>query len=401
MTRLLLKFILLCSIQGFAQKIAITNVSHYDGQQSVVKNSIILINGRWIEKILPSGNRTPDGYEIIDGRGYFLFPGLIDCHTHIDNMGAAQRALYSGVTTVRTAGVDAYQDVSLAALSASGKISGPDVIAAGVYVTPNPGETILADPRLGDFITGVESEESLRKMVRINIDRGAKVIKTRGTERAGLPETDPRKQVYTEQQLRAVVDEASKSGIPVMVHAHGDEGANAAVKAGARSIEHGTFLSKETLELMKSKGTFLVPTFITLEDLTKPGGDYQGPTLELRGKFMMPAAEKVFKTAIELGVKIATGADSDYSDKSTSRISLECEHFVRMGMRPYQAIQSATTLSAELLGLEAKTGKIQPGFEADLILLPGNPLEEIRNLQDILMVISNGKIALQRIPFGK
>ena len=398
----LLLTLLTSAFHCYSQKLAITNVNHYDGdRQAVIRNSIILINGRFIEKILAPGSRTPDGYQAMDGHGYFLFPGLIDCHTHVDNMASAQRALHSGVTTIRTAGVNAYQDVSLANLSATGKIAGPDVVPAGVYVTPQPGETILADPRLGEFMTGVESEEALRKLVRINIDRGAKVIKTRGTERAGLPETDPRKQVYTEEQLRAVVDEASKSGVPVMVHAHGDEGARAAVNAGAKSIEHGTFLSKETLEIMKSKGTFLVPTYITLEDLTKPGGDYQGPTLELRGKFMMPAAEKVFKNAIELGVKVATGADSDYSDKSTSRIALECEHFVRMGMKPSQAIQSATTIAAELLGLQTLTGKIQPGFEADLILLPGNPLEEIRNLQDVLMVISNGKIALQRIPFGK
>ena len=116
---------------------------------------------------------------------------------------------------------------------------------------------------------------------------------------------------------------------------------------------------------------------------------------------MVPVAEKVLKNAMTIGVKIATGADNNYSDKSTSRISLECLHYVRLGMTPFQAIQAATTTTAELLQLDKSTGKIQPGFEADMILVPGNPLEDIRNLQDVLMVISNGQVALKRIPFGK
>ena len=101
-----------------------------------------------------------------------------------------------------------------------------------------------------------------------------------------------------------------------------------------------------------------------------------------------------------MGIKIATGADNEYSANTTSRISLECQHFVRMGMSPFNAIQSATTIAAELLNIQNLTGRIQTGFEADLILLPGNPLEEIRYLQDVLMVISNGQVAIKRIPFG-
>jgi imidazolonepropionase-like amidohydrolase len=115
---------------------------------------------------------------------------------------------------------------------------------------------------------------------------------------------------------------------------------------------------------------------------------------------MMPQAEKVFKKAMELGVKIVTGADNGYSVNTTSQISLECQHYVRMGMPNFEALQCATVVAAELLGLAKTTGKIEIGMDADLILLPGNPLEEIRNLQDILLTISNGQIALKRIPFG-
>lgn len=369
-------------------------------ENKIYPNSIVFVKQGKIEKIGKASDATA-GYEVIDCQGYFLMPGLIDAHTHLDNMAAAKRTLETGVTTVRTAGVSAYQDVALMELVRANRLAGPDVVPAGVYVTPNLEETILADVRLGSLIKGVKGDDELRLLVNVNIDRGAKVIKTRGTERAGRPDTDPREQVYTEQQIRVIVQEAAKRNVPVMIHAHGDEGAKAAVLAGARSIEHGTFLSDETLQLMKQRGTFLVPTFITLEDLTQPGGDYVGSVLELRGRFMMPQAEKVFKKALELGVKIATGADNSYQAISTSRISLECAHFARMGMTNFQAIQSATTTAAELLKLDQTTGKIAPGFDADMILVPGNPLEEIRYLQDVLLVMSNGHLVLKRIPFGK
>ena len=382
--------------------IVLTHVHIFDGKQNkIFQNSSVYIKGGKIFQVdISSANILP-GYEIIDGAGNYLVPGLIDAHTHLDNIAAAKRALETGVTTVRTAGVAAYQDVALANMVIKGILAGPDIIPAGVYITPQLGETILADIRLDTMYTGVNTQERLRQVVRINIDRGAKVIKTRGTERAGTAETDPRQQVYNFKELKAIVDEAALYNIPVMVHAHGDEGARASVLAGAKSIEHGTFLTDSTLSLMKKMGTYLVPTFITLEDLLQPGGDYYGPVLELRGRFMMPQAEKVFRKALSLGIPIVTGADNNYTPNTTSRISLECQHFVRMGMTPFQAIQSATFTAAKLLGIENKTGTIEAGKEADLLLVPGNPLEEIRYLQDALMVISNGQIALKRIPFGK
>ena len=381
---------------------ALTNVNLFNGVDNrIAQGSIIFIKAGKIEKIGKTGDAIAKDYEVIDCQNNYAMPGMMDVHTHIDNMESAKRVLHSGVTTVRTAGVSAYQDVSLRELVKAGRIAGPDVVPAGVFITPTPGETILADPRLGNLINGANTDEELRQLVNVNIDRGAEVIKTRGTERAGIPETDPRQQSYTQKQLKVIVEEAAKRNVPVMVHAHGDEGARAAVLAGARSIEHGTFLSDETLQLMKQKGAYLVPTFITLEDLTKPGGDYAGAVLELRGRFMMPQAERVFKKAHSLGVKIATGADNNYTNNSTSRISLECEHFARMGMTNFEAIQSATVTSAELLGLQNKTGKIIAGFEADLIILPYNPLEDIRALQDVLIVMSNGHVALKRLPFGR
>lgn len=393
---------MIVSLAGYAQQknYALVNANVFTGTENKIypRSTVLVKNGK-IESV--STVAPPAGYEIIDCQGYYLIPGMIDAHSHLDNLASAKRALETGVTTVRTAGVPAYQDVALANLVKIGSIAGPDIIAAGVYVSPNLEETILADVRLAPLINGVNTDDQLKLLVNVNIDRGAKVIKTRGTERAGRPDTDPREQVYTEQQIRVIVQEAGKHNVPVMIHAHGDEGSRAAVLAGAKSIEHGTFLSDETLKLMKERGTYLVPTFITLEDLTQPGGDYEGPVLELRGKFMMPQAEKVFKKAHELGVKIVTGADNSYTANTTSRISLECAHFVRMGMTNYEALQSATVVAAELLGVDKSTGRIEKGYDADLVLIPGNPLEEIRHLQDALLVISNGQLALKRIPFGK
>ena len=399
-TACLLSTLIVCQIN---RPIVLTQAHVFNGfTNKIYFNARVYIKDRKIVQIdtIPS-TALIAGFEIIDVNGNYLIPGLIDAHTHLDNIAAARRALETGVTTVRTAGVSAFQDVALANLVHKGILAGPDIIPAGVYVTPQLGETILADMRLDTLYSGVNTIDRLKHLVRINIERGAKVIKTRGTERAGTAETDPRIQVYTTIELKAIVDEAAKQNIPVMVHAHGDEGARAAVIAGAKSIEHGTFLTDTTLMLMKKYGTYLVPTYITLEDLLQPGGDYSGPTLELRGRFMMPQAEKVFRKALGLGIPIVTGADNNYTANTTSRISLECQHFVRMGMSNFQAIQSATKLAARLLGIESNTGTIEVGKDADLLLIAGNPLEEIRYLQDALMVISNGQIALKRIPFGK
>lgn len=383
---------------SYGQDFALTNVNVFNGfENKITPNAIVFVKGRKIEKIGKAGDPIAANYTVIDGEGNYLMPGMFDVHTHLDNLVTAKRALESGVTTVRSASVSAYQDVTLRELAKAGKIAGPDVIACGVYVTPNLDETVLADPRLVDIFEGVNTDEQLRLLVNINIDHGVNVIKTRGTERAGRPDTDPREQTYTQHQLKVIVDEAAKRKIPVMVHAHGDEGARAAVLAGARSIEHGTYLQDETLKLMKEKGTYFVPTYITMEELNEE----ENYVLRLRGKFMVPHLEEVFKKAHAMGLKIATGADNDYTAGTINRISLEIEHFVRMGMTHFEAIQSATVISAELLGLEKETGRIEKGYEADMILIPGNPLKDIRAIQDVLLVMSNGQVALKRIPFAK
>lgn len=298
---------------------------------------------------------------------------------------------------MRTASVSAFQDVALRELVRSGKLAGPDFLAAGIFVTPDLGRSALADPRLTELFDGVNTDEELRRLVNINADRGVDVIKTRGTQRAGLPDTDPRQQVYTERQLRVIVEEAAKHDLPVLAHAHGDEGARAAVLAGARSIEHGTYMSTETLQLMKERGTWFVPTHVTIVDLVEERFNY---VLRLRGRHMVPQLESVMREAYEMGIKFATGADNYYEVESINRISMEIEAFEKIGMSRFEALQAGTVSSAELLRIDDQTGRIDEGFEADMIVVPGNPLENLQVLEDVLLVMSNGQLALKRIPFG-
>ena len=381
-----------------ADELALVNCNLFDGYENRIINAVtVFIEGTHISRIEKSGAAISQGTDIIDCEGNYLMPGLIDVHTHLDTRDAMQRALASGTTTIRSASVEAYEDIGLRELVRTGHLPGPDVVAAGVYVTPNLEETILADPRLAPLADGVYSDEQLRLLVQINIDHGVDVIKTRGTERAGRPDTDPREQVYTRHQLEVVVDEAARHGIPVMVHAHGDEGARAAVEAGARSIEHGTYLSEDTLQLMKDKGTWFVPTYITMLEMNEEQYDH---VLRLRGSHMVPRLEQSIRNAHRIGVRFATGADNYYDDKSINRISLEVMYLVQLGLSHFEALQAATSSAAELLMLGEKTGRIEPGYEADLILIPANPLQDIMALQDVLLVISNGQVALKRIPFG-
>lgn len=385
---------------GHAQDVryALRNANVFNGiDNEVTFDATVFIDAGKIERIETGNREVPESYTVIDIDGNFVMPGMFDVHTHIDSTDRARRALESGVTTIRGASVAAFQDVGLRELVRDDPLVGPEVLAAGIYITPNLGDTILADPRLAQLADGVTSDADLRLLVNINIDRGVDVIKTRGTQRAGLPDTDPRQQVYTERQLRVVVEEAANRGVPVLVHAHGDEGARAAVLAGARSIEHGTYLSVDTLSLMKQRGTWFVPTYVTMDELNE---ERYGYVLRLRGKHMVPQLERAIREAYRLGVKIATGADHYYEEDSINRISLEVAWFVKFGMSNFDALQTATVNSAELLQIGERTGRLLPGYEADLVVVPANPLTNIEALQDVLLVMTDGHVALKRIPFA-
>jgi imidazolonepropionase-like amidohydrolase len=384
-----------------APSLALANANVVDVRTGAIARgvTVTIVLGR-IASVAPGP--APAGTRTIDLKGRYLVPGLIDAHTHLQSTRQARTALESGVTTARSASVGSFRDVALRDLVRRGALPGPDMVPAGIFVSPRFGEDdILADPELADLRPGPDTAEKARALVRINLKHGVGVIKTRGTERAGLPDTDPRQQSYTEDVLRAIVEEAAARNVPVEAHAHGDEGAMAAVRAGVRSIEHGTYLSDETLKLMKEKGTFLVPTYSTVVDLVEPGGDYDHPALHLRGRHMLPRLADTIRRAHRLGVRLVTGADTSYGPQSVTRISHEVAAFVELGLSPLEALQSATITAAELLGLEKTTGAIETGLEADLVAVDGNPLENVVLLQDPLLVVSNGFVVVDRLEFGK
>jgi imidazolonepropionase-like amidohydrolase len=372
-------------------RLALTNASVVDVRDGSVRRNATIV---------PAG--SAGGARVIDLRGRFVAPGLIDAHTHASDFAAFRRALESGVTTVRSAGVSNYVDVGFHQLVKNGVMAGPDVLSAGYHVRPQiAAEAFLEHPEFADLMSGVTTIDKLRRAVQMNLSHGVDWIKILATERAGTADTDPRKQVYTEDEMRAVVQEAAARNVPVEAHAHGDEGALAAVRAGVRSIEHGTYMSDATLQAMKERGTFFDPTYTTVIDIAEPGGDYDVPALRIRGQHMLPRLRDTVARAHRMGVKIVTGSDTGYGPNSLTRISQEVAHLVEIGLSPLEALQSATIVNAELLRLEKSIGVLEPGFDADLIVLEHNPLEQVTTLQDPLLVVSNGRIAVDRLNFGR
>lgn len=384
------------------EHLALTNASVVDVRTGqVARNTVIVIRDGRIQSL--SADAAPAGARVIDLRGRHVVPGLIDAHVHIGAMPQMRSALESGVTTVRSAGVSNYADVGLRELVRKGYLAGPDMIAAGYHIRPGVAAEIFFDfPELGDLMAaGITSGDALRRTIRANLSKGVDWIKTLATERAGTPDTDPRKQVYSQEELRIIVVEAEGKNIPVMAHAHGAEGADAAVRAGVRSIEHGTYLTEDTLQLMAKQGTYFDPTADIVNDLTEPGGDYDNAGLKRRGEMMRPILKSAIGRAAKLGVKIVAGSDTGYGPNSIARVSREATVLVDAGLTPLQALQAATITNAEMLRLEKQIGLVAPGFEADLLVVDGNPVENIRMLLDPLLVISNGRVALDRLTFGK
>jgi imidazolonepropionase-like amidohydrolase len=382
--------------------LALTNASVLNVRTGAVqRGTTVVMRGGLIESI---GQAPPPTARAIDLRGRFVVPGLIDAHVHVGSLPQMRAALESGVTTMRSAGASHFADVGLRELVRRGHVAGPEMIAAGYHVRPGVAAEMFIDfPDLGDLLSarGAGNADAIRRIVRANLSRGVDWIKTNATERAGTPDTDPRRQLYSQEELRILVVEAGAKDIPVMAHAHGAEGADAAVRAGVRSIEHGTYLSDETLQLMAKQGTYFDPTADIVNDLAEPGGDYDNAGLKRRGEMMRPILRTAIGKAVKYGVKIVAGSDTGYGPNSVARVSREAVELAGAGLTPLQAVQAATITNAEMLRLEKRIGAIEAGFEADVVIVDENPLTNIRTLLDPLLVISNGKIGLDRLSFAK
>lgn len=390
--------VVLAQGQG-AGALLIVNANVVDGVSAEpIRGASVQLRGGRIEQVTPGKAEAPAGATIIDLQGRWLLPGFVDGHTHIGDLTAARKAVLTGATTVRSMGVTHFVDVGMRELNRAGAAEVPDVIAAGYHVRPNlDANFAISFPELREFSLRLSGADNLRRVIRAMASRGVDVIKILATERAGLPETDPRKRVFTDEELIAIVDEARKARLPVAAHAHGDEGAAAAVRAGVSTIEHGTYLSESTLTLMKQRGTCLDPTIATVEDLIEPGGDYDNSVLSIRGRHMLPRIREAMRMAMKLGVTIIAGTDTGYQPQSNRTMSHEVAEFVALGMSPMDAIKAGTSRAAECMGIAGRTGAIKAGLEADLIVVERDPLADIVNLQDVLVVINNGRVAMNRL----
>jgi len=352
-------------------------------------------------KIVSVGNDDPPaGAEVVDMQGRYLTPGFFEGHFHGSTVGSAQRALVSGVTTAKGASVGGYNDVALKEMVVAGLIPGPDILPAGVYVTPELGNTnaVLADPRLYKYANAVlHGEDALREVVSINADRGVEWIKTRSSglsSRTGGP--DALEQVYSDAELAAIVDEAARYDIPVSCHAHGIEVVIAAINAGCASVEHASYVNEEGLALMKEHGTLWIPTYISVTGFELPHDDYNTTIARQRHPHLVENLARMIRKGHEMGITILTAVDSGYGPESIYRVAGEINAFVEFGMTPLKALQSATSMSAEAYGLAEVTGAIEAGLDADLLVFDRNPMEQPSVLHNPLMVMSNGRVGLNR-----
>ena len=388
-----------CGAQGASDdSLVFIHANVIDGISSApALDATVVVTKGHIESI--GHGAAPSGHgAVIDLTGHWLLPGFVDAHVHVGDLADARRALRSGATTIGEAGVNHFADIGMRELNHKGVVDVPDVVAAGYHVRTHPADDYFIDfPEDSDLMGGVHGTEAVRRMVRRMASRGVDRIKVMATERAGTPETDPRIRVFNDEELAAVVDEANKTGLWVVAHAHGDEGAAAAVRAGVHAIEHGTFLSDTTLRMMKEKGTYLDPTITALVDMSDPEGEYDNPILQMRGKAMLPVGREMTARAWKMGVKIVAGTDTSYFDKNNRTMSDEIIELSDAGLEPMEAIKAGTSVSAEELGVAKRTGSIRVGYEADFVVIGENPLENIRHIGDVVMVVNNGRIALNRL----
>jgi len=370
----------------------------------------------------PEGPAGPSDL-VIDARGKTVLPGLIDCHVHLMGDGNpdilralkktvprytleaavhARRTLEAGFTTVRDAGGEALVDIALRDAVRDGLVPGPRMLVSGLPLTTTGGHGDPFWPPALEFKHRrvVDSPDEARKAAREELRNGADVIKLCATGGVMTERSIVTSRCMTVAEMQAAVEEAQNVGARTLAHAHGTQGVKNAILAGVDSIEHGMYLTDEVIELMLERGVFLVPTLAAvhriLANAEKAGmPDWVVSKCREHGE----AHRASFRRALAAGVKIAMGTDAATPYNFHGENALELELMVREGMTPMQAIVAATGRAAECLGLEEKLGTLEPGKLADVIVVDGDPLADIRCLQDktrIVLVIKGGAIAVRR-----
>jgi len=386
----------------------------------LIKPANIIIEDGLIISINPKS--IPDKIEVIDLSGQILLPGLMDMHVHLDmdfvdgyqfqlltesaskralrGTKNAEKTLMAGFTTVRNVGQvhPSLELINVALSEASNDewIAAPRIIPCGHMIGISGGH---ADPAMmGGFAEKVmdlgpeygiaDGKNEVLKATRYQIKHGAKAIKIMATAGVFSLEESVGAQQLTSEEMETIVQEAKRHDITVAAHAHGTEGIMAAVRAGVTSIEHGTILTEEAIELMIEKGTYLVPTTGLMEIIPK-GFDKMNPKLVEKAKYIIPIAIESHENAVKAGVKIALGTDAPLIPHGMNAIELSA--MVERGMKPLEAIQSSTIVAAEMLNLTDR-GEIKEGLFADIIAVESNPLNDVKELENVKFVMKGGNV---------
>jgi imidazolonepropionase-like amidohydrolase len=397
----------------------------FDGKSNalVTPGVVVVTDG----KIVAAGTSAaiPAGAEVIDLGDATLLPGFIDAHTHLTMMYSedykqnrldelqktiAERALdasvnaritlMAGITTVRDVGSSDYLDVGLRNAIRSGKVPGPRMLVTVHALSATGGHCDFSQGfREGLFghesgpLEGVvNGADQARYAVRLDHKYGADMIKVCATGGVLSATDDVDTPQLTQEELNAIVDEAHALRRKTAAHAHGAEGAKRAIRAGIDSIEHGTFLDDEALDMMKQRGTYLVPTLMAVQGLQEQidKGIYIPPAILVKAKAAIASIHQTFQRALAKGVKIGLGTDAAVYPHG--RNVEEFHQMADLGMKTIDALKAGTSMDAELLGLADKIGTLEAGKLADVVAVPGDPVQNIRQTEHVFFVMKEGVI---------
>jgi imidazolonepropionase-like amidohydrolase len=360
----------------------------------------------------------PAGATVLDLSAKSVLPGLIDAHTHISSdpttppyhdygisvprraltaVRLARETLMSGVTTIRNVGSSEYIDVALRDAIAAGDVIGPRILASGpaLGITGGHCDDNMLAPEYQEKAEGVaDGPWAVREMVRRNVKYGADVIKYCGTGGVFSKGDTPGAQQYTPEEVAALVDEAHMAGRRVAVHAHGAAGIKVALNAGVDTIEHASLIDQEGLELAKKKGAYLVMDIYNSE-YTQSEGPKRGELEEFlrKDREIAQIQRDNFRKAVGMGIKLPLGTDTGVHRHGDAPKQLAW--MVKYGMTPMQAIQAATKVGAEALGLERTVGQIAPGYAADIVAVTADPLADVGSLGAVEFVMKDGVVYKQ------
>jgi imidazolonepropionase-like amidohydrolase len=378
-------------------------------------HAIVIEGDRIVAVEAAAGVKPVPDEKRIDLSGATVLPGMIDVHTHLTGnpeligyqslgvsvpretlFGAknARITLEAGFTTVRNLGAGGYSDVALRDAIDAGDLPGPRLLASGppLGITGGHCDDNLLPFEYHQTAEGVaDGVEGVQRRLREVVKYGADVIKFCATGGVLSKGDDPKASQYTQEEMRALVADAHRLGRRVAAHAHGGEGIRWAVDAGVDSIEHGSYIDDAGIAAMRTKGTYLVPTLYLADWFLANAERLRVPPFILeKARRIMPDMEKFIARAMKAGVKIAYGTDSAvYPHGLNGR---QFAVFVRMGMSPSQAIQTATWNAADLLGWGDRVGVVAPGHFADLVAVDGDPTQDVTLLERVRFVMKGGVV---------